>query len=62
MVKADLLQRRWIPQGHQFREEPWGHDPQGEDGWFAKRMLSLGRYMMVDPMAKCEHLMERDDR
>jgi hypothetical protein len=39
---------------------PWGPHPLGEDGYFAERVKGLGLTMMVDPMARCKHVMKRN--
>jgi len=38
----------------------WGEHPQGEDGFFGDKSRELGLELWVDPMAKCEHVMEED--
>lgn len=51
-----LIERRALDTGLR-----WGEHPQGEDGFIATECWRLKLMMMVDPGARCAHLMERDD-
>lgn len=54
-----LIEAQWL----RFEINPiWSEHPQGEDGGHANFWRRKGLPMMVDPMAKCLHLMKRDDR
>jgi len=52
---------RWVCSCPFCQEHIWGEHEQGEDGYFAARCRRRGWPMLVDPMARCTHIMRRDD-
>lgn len=61
LIDARLL-GHYPPPEHSDPPLPyWKEHPQGEDGGFAESVLRMGANMLVDPLAGCEHIMERDD-
>jgi hypothetical protein len=62
LVGGCYLIKRWVLGDADYGSfhSPWMEHPQGEDGGFAGYVRSQIRLpMMVDPLAKCEHRMER---